>query len=101
MNYGSIDREGLIINMKKYNERVDSIIKGLKKPKTEDELAKKHSEELNMPLNKAKKILKKQIEKGEKVEQEHTTSKKVANVIARHHEEEKLNYYDALAKSKL
>lgn len=87
--------------MKKYNDKINSILSGLKKPKTENELAKKHSNELDMPLDKTKKILKKQIKKGEKVEKEHTTSKKIANVIARHHEDENLKYYDALKKSKL
>ena len=87
--------------MKNYNDKVNSILSGLKKPKTEDELTKKHSKELNIPFGKTKKILKNQIKKGEKVEKEHTTSKKVANVIARHHEDENLKYYDALNKAKL
>ena len=87
--------------MKKYDEKIESILTGLKKPKSENELAKKHSKELNLPLDKTKKILKNQIKKGEKVEKEHTTSKKIANVIARHHDDENLKYYDALNKSKL
>jgi hypothetical protein len=87
--------------MKKYDEKIESILTGLKKPKSENELVKKHSKELNLPLDKTKKILKNQIKKGENVEKEHTTSKKIANVIARHHEDENLKYYDALNKSKL
>lgn len=87
--------------MKKYDEKIESILTGLKKPKSENELVKKHSKELNLPLDKTKKILKNQIKKGEKVEKEHTTSKKIANVIAKHHEDENLKYYDALNKSKL
>lgn len=87
--------------MKKYNEKIESILTGLKKPKSENELVKKHSKELNLPIDKTKKILKNEIKKGEKVEKEHTTSKKIANVIARHHEDENLKYYDALNKSKL
>lgn len=87
--------------MKKYNEKIDCILNGLKKAKSENDLAKKHSDKSNVPLDKTKKILKNQIKKGEKVEREHTTSKKVANVIARHHEDENLKYYDALDKAKL
>lgn len=38
------------------------------------------------------------LDKGEKVEMEHTKNKKTARIIASHHIDEMLDYYDELAK---
>jgi hypothetical protein len=39
-----------------------------------------------------------QIEKGSKVEKEHTNSSKVAKIVAKQHTDEDPNYYNKLAK---
>ena len=63
---------------------------GLAKNKTLDDIAKKHNVE--------KDELKKQLEKGIKVEAEHTTNKSAAKEIAMDHLFEDPKYYDKLSK---
>lgn len=43
----------------------------------------------------------KQLKMGIKVEQEHTTNKKIAETIAKHHLEEDPEYYTKLKRAKL
>ena len=62
----------------------------LKSPKTPEELAKKWKVSVGV-INKA-------LNKGQKVEMEHTTDAKTARTIASHHINEMLDYYDKLAK---
>ena len=69
---------------------VDKIPGGLAKGKTLDDIAKKHNVE--------KDELKKQLEKGIKVEAEHTTDKAAAKEIAMDHLFEDPKYYDKLSK---
>ena len=69
---------------------VDKIPGGLAKGKTLDDIAKKHNVE--------KDELKKQLEKGIKVEAEHTTNKSAAKEIAMDHLFEDPKYYDKLSK---
>jgi len=69
---------------------VDKIPGGLAKGKTLDDIAKKHNVE--------KDELEKQLEKGIKVEAEHTTDKAAAKEIAMDHLFEDPKYYDKLSK---
>jgi hypothetical protein len=48
--------------------------------------------------NVSKSDIKKALDKGTKVEMEHTTDKATARRIASHHIDEMLDYYDRLAK---
>ena len=42
-----------------------------------------------------------ELAKGIKVEMEHTMNKKIAEIIAKHHLAERMDYYTVLAKNKL
>lgn len=84
--------------MDKFNKKIENILKYFKPAKTPEELTKKFSKETGESEEKIKKIVDKDLKKGEKVEKEHTTHNKIAKTIARHHEEEKLNYYKDLSK---
>lgn len=57
---------------------------------SDTELAKKYK----VPKEKVKEVL----AKGKKVEREHTNDDKVADIIARHHAAERLDYYERLKK---
>lgn len=71
--------------------KIDSFKKFLnKKVLSDEQLAKKH--------NVSTDNIKNQIEKGIKVELEHTKSKEVAERIARKHVEEMKDYYNKLSK---
>lgn len=61
-----------------------------KPPVSSESLAKKY----NTSVDEVEKAL----DKGQKVEMEHTSDKKVARTIASHHLDEMLDYYDKLAK---
>lgn len=69
---------------------VDKIPGGLAKGKTLDDIAKKHNVDKNE--------LKKQLDKGIKVEAEHTTDKAAAKEIVMDHLFEDPKYYDKLSK---
>ena len=72
--------------------KVNKIPGGLAKNKTLDDIVAKHSIE--------KDKLEKQLEKGIKVESEHTTDKAIAKEIAMDHLFEDPKYYDKLANMK-
>ena len=61
-----------------------------KPPVSSASLAKKY----NISLDEVENAL----DKGQKVEMEHTNDKKVARTIASHHLDEMIDYYDKLAK---
>jgi hypothetical protein len=63
---------------------------GLKPEISVEQLMKKH--------NVSKSDINKALDKGTKVEMEHTTDKATARRIASHHIDEMLDYYDRLAK---
>lgn len=77
--------------MKTFSEYIAEDNKLLDKPTpTLTDIANKHKVELD--------TLKTELEKGIKVELEHTSDKKVAEEIALDHLNEKPNYYTKLAK---
>lgn len=61
-----------------------------KPPVSSESIAKKY----DISVDEVEKAL----DKGQKVEMEHTTDKKVARTIASHHLDEMIDYYDKLAK---
>ena len=73
---------------------------GLADDKEIKDLAKKHSKS-SVGLHLMTQHLKKQLEKGIKVEMEHTSHIKVAREIALDHLSEDLHYYKKLAKIEL
>lgn len=85
-----IEKYPNIIVNKKVNEIKDLVPGGLAKGKTLQDIAKKHKVSLNS--------LESQLQKGIKVEMEHTTDKAVAHEIATDHLFEDPKYYDKLAK---
>lgn len=84
--------------MNEFDKKIEDVLKFFKPAKTPEELTKKFSKETGESKEKIKKIIDNDLKRGEKVEKEHTTHDKIAKTIARHHEEEKLNYYKDLAK---
>jgi hypothetical protein len=58
----------------------------------------KSSEELSKKWGVDMSEIEKALDKGEKVEIEHTKNKETARIIAAHHIDEMLDYYDKLAK---
>lgn len=80
----------------KMNE--DKIKGGLTDKKTLEDIAKKHDKKGYYHTDNMVSSLKKQLEKGIKVEMEHTNDKKIAREIAMDHLWEDPNYYDKLKK---
>ena len=62
----------------------------LKPSKTAEELASKYNVDIS--------VIEDALDKGEKVEIEHTKDKVTARIIASHHLDEMLDYYDKLEK---
>lgn len=85
--------------MNKFDVFLEGILNGLSKGMTKHDIAKKHSKKLKKPIKDVEKVLDKELKKGENVEREHTTSKKVAKTIAKDHEVENLKYYTKLNKA--
>lgn len=90
-------------NLKKFNE----IFEGLSSGMTLLDIAKRHlSKDSPNPPSKPNiqamhDLLKKQLEKGIKVEMEHTKNRGIAKKIAMDHLTETPNYYDKLLKAGL
>jgi hypothetical protein len=79
------------------------LFKGLSSEMTLLDIAKKHTSKdtQSFEVKSMYSILKKQIEKGIKVEMEHTKNKEVAKRIAMDHLVETPDYYDKLLKAGL
>ena len=71
--------------MKRFDEKCNTVLKGLAYGKSTKEIAKKHD------TTEAK--IKKEIDKGAKIEFEHTKNKAAAKRIAKDHVFEKPKYY--------
>ena len=71
--------------MKRFDEKYNAVLKGLAYGKTLKQIAKKH--------NTTEAEIKKEIDKGSKIEFEHTKSRAVAKRIAKDHVFEKPKYY--------
>jgi hypothetical protein len=76
----------------------DKIPGGLAQGKTLEDIAKKHIEGKRMGIRPMMVFLKKQLEKGVKIEMEHTTDENIAEEIAMDHLWEDPKYYDKLEK---
>ena len=74
--------------MNKFNSLCESLLNGLAKGKTLEDLAKKHNVDLE--------DLKKELQKGMNVEKEHTHSQDIAKEIAMDHLFEDPKYYTKL-----
>lgn len=77
--------------MKKFDLIYEKAFKGLAHGKSLEDLAKKH--------NVGIETLQKQLDKGQKVEMEHTKDKELAKKIAMDHLFEIPDYYDKLQKT--
>jgi len=73
--------------MKSYKE-LSKILRSIKSSKTPEQLAKKYGVSV--------KFIQKQLNKGHKIEKEHTTNNRLALTIAAQHVDEIPNYYDKL-----
>lgn len=76
--------------MNKFNSICEALLNGLAKGMSIDDIAKKHNVDLNE--------LKTEWNKGAKVEMEHTSSKEMAEEIAKDHLFEDPKYYTKLSK---
>jgi len=76
--------------MSKFNSLYESLLNGLAKGKTLEDLAKKHKVDLE--------DLKKELQKGMSVEKEHTHSQEISKEIAMDHLFEDPKYYTKLKK---
>ena len=74
--------------MNSFDRIFEELFQGIAKGMTLEDLAKKHKCELD--------VLKKQLEKGKKVEMEHTKDEQLATKIAMDHLYEMPDYYDKL-----
>jgi hypothetical protein len=84
---------------RKIKEALKEKLKGGKSDeKTLEDIAKKHDKKGYYDLKDMMTILKKQLQKGIKVEMEHTTDKQKAKEIAMDHLSEDPKYYDKLKK---
>jgi hypothetical protein len=94
--------EYVIQELKKYYDpfymKEDKIPGGLAQGKTLEDIAKKHIEGKRMGIRPMMVFLKKQLEKGVKIEMEHTTDENIAEEIAMDHLWEDPKYYDKLEK---
>jgi hypothetical protein len=79
-------------------EQKENIKGGLADGKTLEDIAKKHHKKGNYNIDDMVSLLKKQLNKGIKVEMEHTKDKSKAREIAMDHLWEHPNYYDKLEK---
>jgi hypothetical protein len=77
--------------MKKFDQIFEELFQGIAKGKTLEDLAKKHN--INIET------LQHQLDKGIKVEMEHTKDKDLAKKIAMDHLYEVPDYYDKLKKA--
>ena len=77
--------------MKKFDLVFEQLFQGIAKGKTLQDLAKKHNKDI--------KTLQHQLNKGIKVEMEHTKDKDLAKKIAMDHLYEVPDYYDKLKKA--
>lgn len=76
--------------MNKFDQLFESLLQGLAKGMSVEDIANKHNVSVEQ--------IQDQLEKGIKVEFEHTKDKKVAEQIAKDHLFETPDYYDKLAK---
>lgn len=83
---------------KEYKIKEDKIKGGLSDKKTLEDIAKKHDKKGYYHIDNMMSTLKKELNKGIKVEMEHTNDKKIATEIAMDHLFEDPNYYSKLKK---
>jgi hypothetical protein len=76
--------------MRQFDTIFEQIFQGIAKGKTLEQIANKHNVDL--------KTIENQLEKGQKVEMEHTKDKELAKKIAMDHLYEIPDYYDKLQK---
>lgn len=92
---GSGSAGGYVTALESKQEKIKG---GLSDKKTLEDIAKKHDKKGYYHIDDMVSSLKKQLNKGIKVEMEHTDSKKIAKEIAMDHLWEDPKYYDKLSK---